>query len=105
MVIAGVPFTAKECHAVKGMLQTLGIKARAHVRAHEDAKCVQLLKESGAIPIAVTNVPEINKWAETRNLVFGQTNNPYHTGRIVGGSSGGEAALVAAIGSPISLCM
>ncbi|XP_037292993.1 fatty-acid amide hydrolase 2 isoform X2 [Manduca sexta] len=100
----GVPFTAKECHAVKGMLQTLGIKARAHVRAHEDAKCVQLLKEAGAIPIAVTNVPEINKWAETRNLVFGQTNNPYHTGRIVGGSSGGEAALVAAIGSPISLC-
>lgn len=41
---------------------------------------------------------------ETRNMVFGQTCNPYHTGRTVGGSSGGEAALAAALASPISLC-
>ncbi|CAH2227681.1 jg11280, partial [Pararge aegeria aegeria] len=41
---------------------------------------------------------------ETRNMLFGQTNNPYHTGRTSGGSSGGEAALCAALASPISLC-
>ncbi|CAG9788525.1 unnamed protein product [Diatraea saccharalis] len=58
----GVPFTAKESHAVAGMLHPLGIKSRAHVRAHEDAECVRLLKQAGAIPLAVTNVPEINKW-------------------------------------------
>lgn len=100
----GVPFTAKESHAVEGMLHTLGISARAHVRAHEDAECVRLLKEAGAIPLAVTNVPELNKWMETRNMVFGQTQNPYHLGRSTGGSSGGEAALQAAITVPISLC-
>ncbi|CAK1586700.1 unnamed protein product [Parnassius mnemosyne] len=100
----GVPFTAKESHAVSGMLHTLGISLRKHMRAHEDAHCVFLLRRAGAIPVAVTNVPEINKWQETRNMVFGQTSNPYHTGRTVGGSSGGEAALVAAIASPISLC-
>lgn len=100
----GVPFTAKESHAVVGMLHTLGIRARAHVRAHADAECVRLLKGAGAIPVAVTNVPEINKWQEARNNVFGQTNNPYHTGRTTGGSSGGEAALAAAIASPITLC-
>ncbi|CAH2043204.1 unnamed protein product, partial [Iphiclides podalirius] len=100
----GVPFTAKESHAVAGMLHTLGISMRRHVRAHEDAECVRLLRAAGAIPVAVTNVPEINKWQETRNMVFGQTANPYHTGRTVGGSSGGEAALSAAIASPISLC-
>ncbi|XP_072945026.1 fatty-acid amide hydrolase 2-like isoform X2 [Epargyreus clarus] len=100
----GVPFTAKESHAVAGMLHTLGILARKHVRAPEDAECVRLLREAGAIPVAVTNVPEINKWQETRNMVFGQTNNPYHTGRTVGGSSGGEAALAAALACPISLC-
>ena len=58
----GVPFTAKESHAVSGMLHTLGIIARKHVRAHEDAECVRLMREAGAIPLAVTNVPEVNKW-------------------------------------------
>lgn len=41
---------------------------------------------------------------EARNYVFGQTNNPHHTGRTAGGSSGGEAALHAAVTVPISLC-
>ncbi|XP_038222443.1 fatty-acid amide hydrolase 2-like isoform X2 [Zerene cesonia] len=100
----GVPFTAKESHAVSGMLHTLGIAARRGVRVDYDAECVRLLRAAGAIPVAVTNVPEINKWQETRNMVFGQTNNPYHCGRTVGGSSGGEAALAAALASPISLC-
>ncbi|KPJ03855.1 Fatty-acid amide hydrolase 2 [Papilio xuthus] len=99
----GVPFTAKESHAVCGMLHTLGISVRREERAQEDAECVRLLRLAGAIPLAVTNVPEINK-QETRNMVFGQTCNPYHTGRTVGGSSGGEAALAAALASPISLC-
>lgn len=100
----GVPFTAKESHGVKGMLFTLGIVARRDIRADEDAECVRLLRDAGAIPVAVTNVPEINKWQETNNMVFGRTNNPYNTGRTTGGSSGGEAALSAAIASPISLC-
>ncbi|CAH4030224.1 fatty-acid amide hydrolase 2-B-like [Pieris brassicae] len=100
----GVPFTAKESHGVLGMLHTLGVTARSGARATEDAECVRLLRNAGAIPVAVTNVPEINKWQETRNMLFGQTNNPYHTGRTVGGSSGGEAALCAALASPISLC-
>jgi Asp-tRNA(Asn)/Glu-tRNA(Gln) amidotransferase A subunit family amidase len=31
--------------------------------------------------------------------VYGRSNNPYHVGRIVGGSSGGEAGLIASAGS------
>ncbi|KAL0870910.1 hypothetical protein ABMA27_004743 [Loxostege sticticalis] len=100
----GVPFTSKESHAVAGMLHPLGLVSRAHVKAHEDAECVRLLRESGAIPLAVTTVPEINQWQETRNMAHGQTNNPYHTGRTTGGSSGGEAALAAALATPIALC-
>ncbi|KAJ8712102.1 hypothetical protein PYW07_004944 [Mythimna separata] len=100
----GVPFTAKESHAVSGMRHTLGLLCRHHVRAHEDAECVRLLRDAGAIPVAVTNVPEVNKWMESRNYVFGQTCNPHHTGRTPGGSSGGEAALQASIAVPISLC-
>ncbi|XP_028167365.1 fatty-acid amide hydrolase 2-like [Ostrinia furnacalis] len=100
----GVPFTSKESQAVAGMLHPLGLKSRAHVRANEDAECVRLMRESGAIPVAVTTVPEVNQWQETRSMVHGQTNNPYHTGRTTGGSSGGEAALAAALATPIALC-
>lgn len=71
--------------------------------SEEDATAVRYLKEAGAILIAKTNIPEMNLWVESRNRVYGQTNNPYDTTRAVGGSSGGEGAIVAACGSPISI--
>ena len=37
------------------------------------------------------------------NLVYGQTKNPYDLKRTPGGSSGGEAAIIAAGGSPFGL--
>lgn len=36
---------------------------------------------------------------ETRNNIIGQTNNPYDIRRSVGGSSGGEGALITACAS------
>ncbi|XP_059057655.1 fatty-acid amide hydrolase 2-like [Achroia grisella] len=100
----GVPFTTKESNAIAGVLNTLGLLSRRHIRAAEDAESVRLMRAAGAIPLAVTNVPEVNKWQECRNLLFGTTCNPYHSGRSTGGSSGGEGALCAAYASPISLC-
>lgn len=91
----GVPFTTKDSTAVKGKLNTLGLVSRQTTKAKDDAECVLLTKKAGGIILATTNVPEVNKWQETRNNVIGQTNNPYDTRRTVGGSSGGEAALIA----------
>jgi fatty acid amide hydrolase 2 len=42
-------------------------------------------------------------WMETNNRLYGRTRNPYDPSRIVGGSSGGEAAAVAAAVSPFGL--
>ena len=47
-----------------------------------------ICKNVGAIPLALTNVSELCMWYESSNLINGRTNNPYHQGRIVGGSSG-----------------
>lgn len=58
----GVPFTTKDSTAVAGKLQTLGITARRNYRAKEDAECVRLMKEAGAIIIATSSIPEINRW-------------------------------------------
>ena len=55
------------------------------------------------IPIGVTNVSELCMWMESSNKVYGRTNNPYHVGRIPGGSSGGEAAILSAAGSPMGI--
>lgn len=86
----GVPFTTKDSTAVGGKLQTLGILARRKTKAPTDAECVKLMKDAGAVIIATSSIPEINRWQETRNNIIGQTNNPYDSRRTVGGSSGGE---------------
>lgn len=99
----GVPFTTKDSTAVAGKLHTLGLISRKTERATEDAECVRLMKESGAIIIATSNIPEVNKWMETRNMLVGQTKNPYDFRRSVGGSSGGEAALISACCSSFGL--
>ncbi|XP_058815862.1 fatty-acid amide hydrolase 2 [Topomyia yanbarensis] len=99
----GIPFTTKDSTAVKDKLHTLGILARRNVKSKDDAECVKLMKDAGAIIIATTNIPEINRWQETRNNLIGQTNNPYDSRRTVGGSSGGEAALITTCGSAFGL--
>lgn len=99
----GVPFTSKESSAAKGLSFSIGLLSRKNEKAKEDAYIVERLKSAGAILLGVTNVPELCLWSETRNLVFGQTNNPYNLSRTVGGSSGGEAAIVSACGSPLGI--
>lgn len=70
----------------------MGMVARRGLKGEADADVVKFMKEAGAILIAITNVPELNLWCETRCNVYGQTNNPYDTTRTVGGSSGGEVS-------------
>lgn len=99
----GVPCTIKESFGLTGMRQTSGLYARRHVRAHQDATTVARMRAAGAIPIATSNVSELCMWMESANAVYGRSNNPYDTTRIVGGSSGGEGALVGAGASPFGL--
>ena len=88
----GVPISTKDCIAVKDMLFTGGLYYRKNVRATEDSKVIAKMRAAGAIPFALTNVSELCMWYESNNTVHGRTRNPYDTLRIVGGSSGGEAA-------------
>lgn len=99
----GVPCTIKECFAVKGMPHTSGLVARVGRLATEDAPAVARLRQAGAVVLGVTNVPELCLWIETNNRVYGRTRNPYNLRHIVGGSSGGEGAIIGAGGSPFGL--
>jgi Asp-tRNA(Asn)/Glu-tRNA(Gln) amidotransferase A subunit family amidase len=61
------------------------------------------LKAAGAIILGKTNVPEMAIPYESNNALFGATNNPHDLSRTAGGSSGGEAAAIAAGMSPAGL--
>lgn len=99
----GLPVSIKESIEVAGTPSTLGLTARAGHRATSDSPQVAALKNAGAVIIGKTNVALLLRAYETNNPVYGRTNNPWNYDRAPGGSSGGEAALVAAGGSVFGL--
>jgi amidase len=99
----GVPVTIKDNIETAGVISTSGTKGRAAYVPAEDATVVKRMKAAGAIILGKTNLPEVGLAFETDNLVYGRTNNPYDLSRTPGGSSGGEAAIIAAGGSPLGL--
>jgi amidase len=102
--LAGVPFTIKDSIEVAGTVCSAGtLGYRNNAPSAHDATLVARLRAAGAIPIARTNLPDLLFAFESDNLIFGRTNNPYNLDRTSGGSSGGEAALIAACGSPFGL--
>lgn len=102
--LEGVPFSVKDSIEVEGTICSAGtLGFRNSPRSKRDATLVARLRSAGAIPIARTNVPDLLFAFESDNLLFGRTNNPYDPTRTSGGSSGGEAALIAACGSTFGL--
>lgn len=100
----GLPFTAKDSIQVAGMKWSSGCYRRKDNISYEDAPVVRNFRKAGAIPIALTNVPELLLWFASSNKLYGATNNPFDLSRTPGGSSGGEAALMGAAGTPLSIC-
>jgi amidase len=99
----GVPMTIKDTLDTAGVITTGGTQGRAAFVPREDAVAVARMRSAGAILLGKTNVPELALAPETDNLVYGRTNNPYDLSRSPAGSSGGEASIIAAGGSPIGL--
>lgn len=101
--LVGVPVSVKETISVDGYAFTGGLLGRKFIKAPKNADAVELLMKAGLIPIALTNIPEMAMWWDSANPVYGRTNNPYDLSRIPGGSSGGEAALLASAGSVVGI--
>ncbi len=95
-LLHGLPVTIKENIDIAGTDSTMGLKNRRNQPATTDAVTVKLLKDAGAIVIGKTNVPQLLLAQESENAIWGITHNPWNTGRSPGGSSGGEAAALAA---------
>jgi len=99
-LLHGIPVTVKDNIDVAGFPTRLGSYFAPEAPAAEDAAVVSRLRRAGAILIGKTNTPDFLKSYETDNFITGRTNNPWDVERTPGGSSGGEAAAIAAFCSP-----
>src|SRR3954452_13001103 len=101
---AAFVFSVKDSIEVAGSRCTAGTWGyRDRPPATQDAAIVAKLRAMGGAPIARTNCPDLLFAFETDNLLYGRTNNPYDLSRTCVGSSGGEAALIAAGASHFGL--
>jgi Asp-tRNA(Asn)/Glu-tRNA(Gln) amidotransferase A subunit family amidase len=92
----GVPLSIKSSISVSGMRWEAGTRLREGMVGASDAPLVRRLRDAGAVVLGTTNTPELLMAWETDNLLYGRTNNPWDLARTAGGSSGGEAAAIAA---------
>jgi aspartyl-tRNA(Asn)/glutamyl-tRNA(Gln) amidotransferase subunit A len=99
----GVPFTAKDSIDTARVPTQRGTPIFKGRTPDTDATSVARLKKAGGILLAKTNLPEFSYGIESDNLLTGRTNNPWNLDLTPGGSSGGEAAAIAAGMSPLGL--
>ena len=94
--LCGVPVSIKSSVSVSGLPFETGSRFRAGIRGAADAPLVARLRAAGALVLGVTNTAEQLMAWETDNALYGRTNSPWDLARTPGGSSGGEAAAIAA---------
>ena len=94
-LLHGIPVGIKDLEATAGIRTTSGSNLyAAHVPARDQGS-VANIRDAGGIILGKTNTPEFGAGANTRNLVFGATGNPFDPTRTCGGSSGGSAVALA----------
>ena len=94
-LLHGLPAGIKDLDDTAGLLTTYGSPLyRDHIPERDNAM-VARVRAAGAIVVGKTNVPEFGAGANSRNVVWGATGNPFNPMLNAGGSSGGSAAALA----------
>lgn len=98
--LSGLPVTVKSSISVAGHRCEIGSTLNRYPGSasvpEKNAVLVDRLLAAGAVLLGTTNCPEFLMAYETENRLYGSTRNPWDPERTAGGSSGGEAAAIAA---------
>ncbi|OAA57398.1 Amidase [Niveomyces insectorum RCEF 264] len=101
-LLHGLPVSLKDIFGIQGVHTTAGLASWIPNVSPVDSAVAASLLSAGAVLYVKTTTSQSCLMVETITNVFGTTKNPYNLALSVGGSSGGEACLVAARGSVLA---
>ena len=93
--LLGFIFSIKDSNILKDTKCTNGFYLNLNTIYTKESNSIKLLKSKGALITTKGNIPQALFSMEAYNNIYKETKNPYNKNRTSGGSSGGEAALLA----------
>lgn len=99
----GLPISVKDHISQKGCCSSVGLACRCENIDTFDAEILEMLKKQGAIPFIRGNLPQCLLGVESVNRIYGISQNPWKRTHTTGGSSGGDAGIVAARVAPLAI--
>ncbi|KAL5112088.1 Fatty acid amide hydrolase 1 [Taenia crassiceps] len=99
--LRGLPVSVKENIAVGGYDASIGLVSRLLKPVKSDGVLIQVIRSVGAVPFVTTTMSPTGYCLDGSTKIFGKQRNPHDTKRLAGGSSSGEAILIAKGASPL----
>ena len=91
----GVPMAIKDNICTKGVKTSCASKILGDFTPPYEATAAERMEQAGCVSLGKLNMDEFAMGSTTETSFYGPTHNPWDTGRVPGGSSGGAAAAVA----------